>query len=148
MFRRTAEFGLFTVVRRPPTLEEASKRKRKHAMKKVKKPAPAKWGTMEWIKANPWLSMDRKRRKRAERVVGEEAVKRLRDRVHVCCLTLSLEDIMDGYRIELSKSEQNRVEAALVTLARFEDFLYNEAFARELVKAWGLLDEKKGGVAA
>lgn len=104
----------------------------------------AAWGTPQWVATYRWSTMDRKRRRRAERVVGAEVVKGLKERVHTCCLARSLEGLSADYGAGLpSRKDLANLERALLTVDRYERMLLDSAFAYALAKAWCL--EKRGG---
>lgn len=99
-----------------------------------------RWGTKEWIAAYPWSRMDRKRRRRAERVVGKELVDDLRAGPFTCCILTRMEHVMEKYgaKVPKPKGAQQRLERALVEVSRFERDLYDAAFAAALAGKWGL----------
>ena len=105
----------------------------------TKKEATApKWGTKEWLVAYPWSQMDRKRRARVRKAIGEEAWKEIAEGPHTCCLLTKLEKVMDGNNVVLAKKDQQAFEKALCTVSRYEAVVYDAAIASKLAAAWKL----------
>lgn len=104
-----------------------------------KKGTPAKWGTIDWVKENRYSKVDRKRRARMRKAIGEEAwEKTLCGGVHTCCLTRKLDRIIDEFGLELGKKNLQTLEKALLTVSEFERDIYDEAIGVLLARAWGL----------
>lgn len=104
--------------------------------KEIKTKNAARWGTPNWIATWPWSRMDRKRRRRAERAVGEETVKDLKSGPFTCCLMSRLETVMSKYGVRLPAKVQKKLETALLTASGIERDIYDEAFGRALATAW------------
>lgn len=102
-----------------------------------KKTAP-KWGTKEWLVAYPWSQMDRKRRARVKKAIGEEAWKEIAEGPHTCCLLTKLEKVMDGNSVVLAKKDRQALEKALCTVSKYEMAIYDAAIASKLAAAWKL----------
>lgn len=98
----------------------------------------AKWGSANWIRMYPWSRMDRKRRARAERAVGEETVKDLKAGPFARCLTARLGQVMDRYGVPISKPAQRKLEKMLLDLSAIERAIYDAAFGSALAKKWGV----------
>lgn len=107
-------------------------------MDKTKGKDAAKWGSANWIATYPWSRMDRKRRARAERAVGEETVKDLKAGPFTCCLMTRLEQVMDKYGVPISKPAQRKLEKLLLDLSAIERAIYDAAFGSALAKKWGV----------
>lgn len=107
-------------------------------MKNGKNAAP--WGTPNWIATFPYSRMDRKRRKRAERVVGEETVKDIFGGPSVAKLLPEYRRIAERYcgTLLFPKKLVDKVHKALRTLDDFEIVLLDKVFGHALAKAWGL----------
>lgn len=101
----------------------------------AKKAAP-KWGTAEWIRTYRFSTMDRKRRARVRKAIGEREWEELLDGPHTCCLTMKLDKVIDAFGIKLGKKNMQTLERALVTVSAFEKAIYDEAVAFMLAKAW------------
>ena len=103
----------------------------------------APWGTLNWIATYPYSQMDRKRRKRAERVVGAATVKDIFGGPSAAKLLPEYRRVAEKYfgSAMFPKNLVNKVHKALRTLDDFEIALLDEAFGRALAIAWGL--EKK-----
>lgn len=114
---------------------------KKDADKKERGRNAAPWGTLNWISTYPYSKMDRKRRKRAERAVGPEAMDYFHKGPFSCCLVTRMDEVMQKYGLVLPKKCMARLEKALITVSNIERCLYDEAFGRALAIAWGL--EKK-----
>jgi hypothetical protein len=105
----------------------------------TKKEANApKWGTKEWIVAYPWSQMDRKRRSRVMKAIGEEAWKDITEGPHTCCLLMKFEEVMNGNNIVLAKKDQQAFEKALCTVSKYEVAIYDELIGKKLAAAWKL----------
>ena len=100
--------------------------------------AAPKWGTAEWIKTYRFSTMDRKRRARVKKAIGEEAWKEIVEGPHTCCLLTKLEKVMDGNNVVLAKKDQQAFEKALCTVAKYETVVYDAAIASKLAAAWKL----------
>lgn len=98
----------------------------------------AKWGTIQWIKTYRYSTMDRKRRRRAEKAVGPEVMAGLSEGPHTCCLGARLCEVVKKYKLTLGAKNAAKLNAALGTVSAFENAIYDEAFGLELKKAWGL----------
>lgn len=108
-------------------------------MKNTKKSAPAKWGTIDWIKENKFSQADRKRRARMRKAIGEEAwEKTLCGGVHTDCLTRKLGRIIDEFGLDLGGKNLRTLKTALLTVSEFEKGIYDEAIGVLLARAWGL----------
>lgn len=109
-----------------------------------------KWGTLEWIMAYPHSRMDRKRRRRAEKVVDQEALKALKEGPHTCCLVRKMLATAKAYGVNLAKEDTERFVKALEAVDGYECAIYDRAFADLLGKAWRIdtagimLDGRKG----
>lgn len=109
-----------------------------------------KWGTLDWIMAYPHSRMDRKRRRRAEKAVDQEALKALKEGPHACCLSRKMYATAKAYGVGLAKKDTERLVKAFETVAGYEDAIYDCAFADLLGKAWKVdtagvkLDGRKG----
>ena len=126
-------------------------------MKKADTTAPCaanhtapKWGTLEWNMAYPYSRMDRKRRRRAEKAVDQEALKALKEGPHTCCLSRKMYATAKAYGVNLAKKDAERLVKAFETVSGYENAIYDCAFADLLGKAWKIgtagvkLDGKKG----
>lgn len=100
--------------------------------------AAPKWGTAEWIKTYRFSTMDRKRRARVRKAIGEKEWEELVSGPHACCLMTKLDKILDTFGIELGKKNMQALERALVTVSEFEKAIYDEAIASMLARAWKL----------
>lgn len=108
-------------------------------MKNTKKSAPAKWGTIDWIKENKYSRTDRKRRARMRKAIGEEAWEEtLCGGVHAGCLARKLDRIICEFGLELGGKNLQVLEKALLTVSEFERDIYDEAIGVLLARAWGL----------
>lgn len=105
-------------------------------METKKTTAAPKWGTKEWLAAYPWSQMDRKRRARVRKAIGEEAWKEIAEGPRTCCLLTKLEKVMDGNNVVLAKKDQQAFEKALCTVAKYEAAIYDEVIASKLAAAW------------
>lgn len=107
-------------------------------MKKGKNAAP--WGTPDWIATFPYSRMDRKRRKRAERVVGAATVKDIFGGPSVAKLLPEYRRVAEKYcrSAMLPKKLVDEVYKALRTLDDFEITLLDKAFGCALAAKWGL----------
>ena len=106
--------------------------------KQEEKGAPAKWGTLDWIKEHKYSSMDRKRRARVRKAIGEEAWQKLIDGPYTCCLATKLDKVIDEFDLELGKKNERELGNALRTVSEFEAAIYDEAIGVLLARAWGL----------
>lgn len=106
--------------------------------KKTQPKNAAQWGTRQWIEAHPYSTMDRKRRRRAERAVGEAVMAEFRKGPCIHCLIDRFDEIVKKYDLTLSKKDEARLHKSLVDVAKFETALYDEMFGIELEKAWGI----------
>ena len=95
-----------------------------------------KWGTLEWITAYPYSRMDRKRRRRAEKAVDQEALKALEEGPYTCCLSRKMRYTAKAYGVNLAKKDAERLVKALATVSSYENAIYDCAFAALLGKAW------------
>lgn len=120
-------------------------------MKKANHNAP-KWGTLEWIMAYPHSRMDRKRRRRAEKAVDQDALRALKEGPHTCCLSQKIFATAKAYGVVLAKKDAERLAKALETVAGYENAIYDCAFTDLMIKAWKVdvgpgklvLDGRKG----
>lgn len=106
--------------------------------KEKTQPKNAAWGTRQWIETHPYSTMDRKRRKRAERAVGEAVMAEFRKGPCIHCLIDRFDEIVKKYGFTLSKKDEAKLRKSLVDVAKFETALYDEMFGVELAKAWGI----------
>ena len=110
----------------------------------------AQWGSIQWIMTYPYSRMDRKRRRRAEKAVDQEALKALREGPHTCCLSRKMLATAKAYGVNLAKKDTERLVKALETVGGYENAIYDCAFADLLGKAWRIdtagitLDGRKG----
>lgn len=117
---------------------------------KTEAKAAPKWGTLEWIMAHPYSRMDRKRRRRAEKAVDQEALKALKEGPHTCCLSRKMYDTAKAYGVILTKKDAERLVKAFEAVSGYEDAIYDCVFADLLGKAWKIdtvgvtLDGRKG----
>lgn len=100
----------------------------------------APWGTLNWIATYPYSRMDRKRRKRAERVVGEETVKDIFGGPSAAKLLPEYRRVDKKYCGTglFPKRLVDKVHKALRTLDDFEIVLLDKVFGHALARAWGL----------
>ena len=97
----------------------------------------ARWGTIDWIKENRYSSMDRKRRARVRKAIGEDAWKAVVDGPHVCCVVDRLEKLITVFGLELGKKNERELGNALRTVSEFEWAMLDEAVGVLLARAWG-----------
>lgn len=105
-------------------------------IRKSKNAAP--WGTPNWIATYPYSRMDRKRRKRAERAAGAEAVDDIFGGPSVCESIEEIARLCERYGVTLAKSAESRMRKSLAVLADVEAAVRDAAFGSALAKAWGL----------
>lgn len=103
---------------------------------KSKNAAP--WGTLNWIATYPYSQMDRKRRKRIERVVGEETVKDILKGPSVSDAMAEIWRLCGKYGVTIPKSTGTKLTKNLDVLVGLETAVRNAAFGSALAKAWGL----------
>lgn len=107
-------------------------------METKKKSNAPKWGTKEWLGAYPWSQMDRKRRARVRKAIGEDAWKEIAEWPHTCCLLTKLEKVMDGNNVVLAEKDYQAFKKALCTVSKYEVAIYDEVISRKLAAAWKL----------
>lgn len=104
--------------------------------RKSKNAAP--WGTLNWIATYPYSRMDRKRRKRAERAVGEKTVEDILKGPTFCGAAMELARVCGKYGVAMSKSAERKLTKSLDVMLGLQAAVRDAAFGRALAKAWGL----------
>lgn len=104
--------------------------------RKSKNAAP--WGTLNWIATYPYSQMDRKRRKRAVRVVGMETLKDILKGPSISDGVAEIWRLCGKYGVTITKSAAKKLSKNCEALASLETATIDAAFGSALAKAWGL----------
>lgn len=104
----------------------------------TKKANAPKWGTKEWLVAYPWSQIDRRRRARVRKAIGDDAWREIAEGPHMFRLKAKLETVMDGNNVVFAKKDRQAFEKALHTLSNYETVIYDAAIASKLAVAWKL----------
>lgn len=124
---------------RSPRLSGKRRNQGEQPMKNGEKPKnAAPWGTLNWIATYPYSQMDRKRRKRAERAVGEETVKDILKGPTFCAAATELARICGKYGVTMTKSEERKLMKSLGYVLDLQLAVRDAAFGSALATAWGL----------